>query len=72
MTTIMNQVTCSLCNIKTDELQWMDHLISSNHLQLFKNHKDKIAINFYEKIFSTNSQKNQIYSEKKTFHVWKS
>ena len=34
MTTIMNQVTCSLCDIKMDELEWMYHIVSENHLQL--------------------------------------
>ena len=52
MTTIMNQVTCSLCNIKIDELKWMENFVYTNHLQLCKNDKDKIAINFFELIFN--------------------
>ena len=43
MTTIMNQVTCSLCNMKTDELQGKDHLVSTNHQPLGKNTTDKTA-----------------------------
>ena len=46
MTTIMNQVTCSLCNIKMDELEWMYHIVSENHLQLCENDKERIAIKF--------------------------
>ena len=36
MTTIMNQVTCSLCNIETDEKIGMDHLVCTNHLEFCK------------------------------------
>ena len=48
MTTIMNQATCSLCNMKIDELKWNEHLVSTNHLQLCKDNKNKIAIKFFE------------------------
>ena len=34
MTTLIIQVTFSLCKIKTDELQWMAHLDSTNHLEI--------------------------------------
>ena len=44
MTTKMNQVTCSLCNKKTDELECMYHLVSTNHLPLCKK-KKKIKLN---------------------------
>ena len=36
MTTIMNQVTCSLCDIKIDESKWNEHIFSTKHLQNFK------------------------------------
>ena len=36
MTSIMDQVICSLCNIKTDELQWNEHSVSTNRLELVK------------------------------------
>ena len=42
MTTIMNQVTCSLGNIKMDELEWMYHIVSENHLQLCEIDKEKL------------------------------
>ena len=58
MAALTNQVTCSLCNIKTDELQWKNHLISSDHLTRCKNNKDKIAIKFFEMIFSSCLKKN--------------
>ena len=61
MTAIMNQVICSLCNIKTDDLQWKEHLVSINHLQLCKKDKDKIAIKFPEMISNTYSNKSKIY-----------
>ena len=37
----------------------MDHLVSTNHLELCKNEKDKIAINFFEMIFSAYSNKSE-------------
>ena len=58
MTTIMIQVTCSLCNMKFDELKWKAHLVSTNHLNLCKINKDKIAIKFFEMIFNACAQKN--------------
>ena len=57
MTTIMNQVTCSMCNTKTNETKWLDHIVSTNHLELCKNDKDKFAIKFFEMIFNTISKK---------------
>ena len=60
MTTIMNQVTCSLCNRKIDELKWMEHLFSTNHLELCENEKDKIAIKIFEKTFTAYSEKSEI------------
>ena len=42
MTTTTSHVTCSLCIIKSDELNWPYHLVSTNHLQLCEN--DKIII----------------------------
>ena len=59
MTSIRNQVTCSLCNIKTDELHKMYHLVSTNRLQLCENVKDKTALKFFEMNFSAYSKKNE-------------
>ena len=33
-TTTMNQVLCSLCNMKTDVLKFIEHLVSTIHLEL--------------------------------------
>ena len=60
MTTVMNQVKCSLCDTKNDELQRMDHIVSTNHLQLCKSDKDKVAITFFKMILNENSKKNGI------------
>ena len=43
MTTILSQVTCSMGNMKIDELKWKEHLVSTNYLHLCENTKDKIA-----------------------------
>ena len=74
MTTITNQVTCSLCNIKVDELEWMYHIVSENHLQLCENDKEKITLKFFEMIFDTFSKKSEIYNLKikKTLDFWQS
>ena len=74
MTTIMNQVTCSLCNIKMDELEWMYHIVSENHLQLCENDKERSAIKFFEMIFDTYSKQSEIYNLKikKTLDFWQS
>ena len=72
MTTIMNQVTCSLCNVKTNESQWKEHLISTDHLAFCKGIKDKIAIKFFEMIFNACLEKSKIYKleNKKTHDFW--
>ena len=70
MTSKTNQLSCSLCNIKTDELEWAYHLVSTNHLQLCENDKDKIAIKFFEMIFETYSKKNEIYNLKKKHTIF--
>ena len=76
MTTKMNQVTCSLYDMKIDELKRKDNLISTNqyHLQLCKNAKDKIAIMFFKKIFIACPNKSKIYNSKteETHDFWQS
>ena len=67
ITTIMNLVTCSLCNKKTDELQLMHHLVSTNHLQLCKKIKDKEE-SFSNWFFSHNLKEN-IYNLKLNKHL---
>ena len=51
MTTIMNQVTCSLCDIRIDELNWDDHLMSTEHSENCREVKDGIVANFFNIIF---------------------
>ena len=74
MTTIKNQVTCSLCIMKIGELQWMDNLVSTNQLELCKNDGDEIAIKFFTMIFDTIFNKSEIYKMKngKTQDFWQS
>ena len=62
MTTIINQVTCSLCSMKIDDMKWKEHLVSTNHLQFCKDTKDKIAIKFFEIYFNASPKKNKIYN----------
>ena len=74
MTTIMNQVTCSLYNMKTGEIKWMDHLVSTKHFEVCLNDKDKTAIIFFGMIFSAYSNKceNCKLKIKKTLDFWQS
>ena len=67
----MNQVTCSLCNLKIDEMKWKDHLVSTNHLKLCKD-KDKIAINFFQMTFNACPKENKTYNFKieKSHNFW--
>ena len=68
----MSQLTCSLCDIKVDELQWKEHLISTNDLQLCKEYKCETAIRFFELIFSSYHNRKYIYSlkDERTFNFW--
>ena len=72
MTTLMSQVTCTLCNVKIDETEWKNHIISTKHLQNCKNVDDKIAIKFFEMIFEVRPEKERIFNLKneKTLDFW--
>ena len=72
MTTILNQVTCSLCNMKTDELKCKEHLVSTKFLQLCKDNKDKIAIKPFEMVFNACPKQNKLYilESEKTHEFW--
>ena len=64
MTTLMNQVTCSFCNIKTNETKLLAHIVSIIHSELCKYDKCTSAINFFDMIFDT-------IPKKVNFIVWK-
>ena len=72
MTALMRQVTCTLCNVKIDETEWKNHIISTKHLQNCKNVDDKIAIKFFEMIFEVRPEKERIFNLKneKTLDFW--
>ena len=73
MTTILNQVTCSVCNMKLDDIKRKEHLISTNHLNLSENTNDKTAKKLFELIFNACPKKNKINNLKnaKTCDFWK-
>ena len=64
MTTIMNQVTCSLCVIKVDEKKWGDHLASIEHLKVCKEEKSGILVSFFELILDTCHNREDIFNLK--------
>ena len=74
MTTIMNQVISTLCEIKIDESKWKENIMSTNHSQFCKEDKDEIAIRFFEMIFSTYHNRSEIYDlkNKKALDFWQS
>ena len=69
MTTTTSQVTCSLRIIKSDELKWPNHLVSTNHLQLCENDKQKLSIKFTVMIFGIHSKKIETNNLKKKKHM---
>ena len=62
MTTIKNQVTCSLCYIKIDEINWNDHLMSRERLQNCKENKEGIIAKFFNIIFKTYQNRKDLYN----------
>ena len=60
----MKQVICWLCNTKTDKIKRKEHLVSTNHLESYKNKKDKIAMKFFEMIFNACPKKSKIFNLK--------
>ena len=64
MTTLMSQVTCALCNIKIDETEWKNHIISTKHLQNCKNVDGQFAIKFFKMICEVRPEKKRIFNLK--------
>ena len=57
MTTIVNQVTCSLSNEKIDEPKWEEHIISTTNLKKSGDVNSETVIKFSE--VSINSLKSR-------------
>ena len=74
MTSIMNQVTCSLCGIKVDEKKRGEHLVSIEQLKVCKEQKSIILDNFFELISDTYQNRKDIYNLKneKALNFWES
>ena len=47
MSSLMCQVTCTLCNIKTDELKWKEHQTSENHLKKCGENHNELTTKFF-------------------------
>ena len=73
MTALMCQVTCTLCNIKIDEMKWKEHLSSENHRAKCKNVDNNIAKKIFEMIFEARPEKKKIFNLKneKTLDFWR-
>ena len=74
MTTIMKQVTCSLCFIDIDEIKWNDHLMSTEHLQNCNENKTGIIAKFFNIIFKTYHCRKDLYNmeDEDIFDFWES
>ena len=64
MTSLMNQVTCSLCDIKVDEKKSGEHLVSIEHLKVCKEEKSIILVNFFGLSCDTYQNRKDIYNLK--------
>ena len=73
MTTMMNQVTCSLCKIEVDDSEWTEYINSTNHLQNSKSYKDEVAViflfYFYHITYQSRSELDDL-KIKKTYDFW--
>ena len=58
----MSQVTCSLCRMKIDEINWNDHLMSTEHLQKCGEVKGGIVAKFFNIIFKTYHNRKDLYN----------
>ena len=74
MTSIMKQVTCSLCVVKIDEVNWNDHLMSTEHLQNCKENKEGIKVQFFNISFKTYHYRKDLYNleDEDIVDFWKS
>ena len=72
MTTIMTQVTCSLCNIKIDESKWQLHIVSTNHLQKCGSIHSEFTTKFFNMLFDIRPEIEEIYNldNEKTHEFW--
>ena len=72
MTTIMNKVTCALCDIKVDESKWGEHLISTDHLDFCSEDKNELTKRFFDLVFDTYHNRSEIYDLKneKAHYFW--
>ena len=72
MSTLMCQVTCTLCNIKIDELKWKEHQTSENHLKKCGENHNELTTKFFKMIFDIKPQREEIFNLKneKTHDFW--
>ena len=74
MSTLMSQVTCSLCNMKINELKWNEHIVSSKHLEKCKENHNELTTKFFKMFFDIGPQREEIFNLKneKTHDFWQS
>ena len=70
----MCQVTCTLCNIKMDELKWKEHQTSPNHLKKCEENHNELTTKFFKMFFDIRPQREEIFNLKneKTHDFWQS
>ena len=74
MTTLMCQVTCSLCNMKIEESKWKEHQTSENHLKKCGENHNELTTKFFKMFFDIRPQREEIFNLKneKTHDFWQS
>ena len=74
MSTLMCQVTCTLCNIKIHELKWKEHQTSENHLKKCGENHNELTTKFFRMFFDIRPQREEIFNLKneKTHDFWQS
>ena len=72
MSTIKSQVTCSLCNLKIDEIKWQSHIASTNPLQKYRVLQYELTTKFFKTIFDIRPELQEIYNleSEKTHDFW--
>ena len=57
----MSQVTCSLCNMKIDEIKWQELLVSTNNLQNCGRIHNELTTKLFRMILGKEPELQEIY-----------
>ena len=68
----MSQVTCSLCNMRTDDLKRQSHIVSTNHSQKCGKNHSELTTKFFNMFFDITPEIEEISNleNEKTHDFW--